>query len=94
MQTAEAIRDYQRRYQLRRRYAERYGLRPASFWDLPDDAELTYAQRVVQVAAPAPHPDIIGPVLACCGAWHAVTTMPFVCPACTTVYLEEKSHAV
>ena len=34
-----------------------------------------------------------GPRLACCGTWHPIHAVPFVCPICTTTYFEEMADA-
>jgi hypothetical protein len=34
-----------------------------------------------------------GPELACCNAWHPVTTLPFLCPTCGRAWLWEGQGA-
>lgn len=75
----DAIHEHQLRYWRRQYYAKSHGLKPASPWDLPDEAELTYAERVVQV--PRNEPQTPTRAIAHCGAWHALT-VPFTCPDC------------
>lgn len=82
--------DHMRRYYRRKEYARRHGLRPASYWDLPDEAELIAADRVVHVPL-APRTDPTGPgqFVAHCQRWHKLEALPFVCPRCQTRLFEE-----
>mgnify|MGYP003394361587 FL=1 len=36
-------------------------------------------------------PDIPGPLIAHCGGWHAVTTLPLTLPCCGTVFFRREA---
>lgn len=83
---------YDARYARRRAYAERHGLpwQHGAVWALPPEAEELLPRGP---GLPPLYPEVIAPhiptaALACCNEWHAVTTLPVVCPCCGRRYLE------
>lgn len=39
------------------------------------------------------HSTYHGPLVGCCGQWWPITTLPFHCPLCATMYFEEGTYA-